>query len=74
MSVVRKHNNLSNKTSEPEHAIVEMSVTVHFDMYGAVPKGKLQAWLESLPEEARITFEGMYQGKGTFTAKWKENR
>lgn len=74
MSVVTRHNNLSNKASEPEHAVVEMNVAVTFDLYGRVPKVKLQTWLESLPEEARLTFEGAYNGKAQFVAKWKENR
>lgn len=74
MSVVKRHSNLNNPNAEPEHALMEMSVSVTFDLYGAVPKANLQRWLESLPEAARVTFEGAYNGKAQFVAKWKENR
>jgi hypothetical protein len=74
MTVVRRHSNLNNKNGDPRHAAVEMTVTVTFDLYPAVPKEKLQTWLESLPVEARVTFEGAYTGKAFFVAKWKENR
>lgn len=71
---MKKDHNLSNPKSEPENAEMTCTVTVHFDWIGAVPKAKLQRWLESLPEEARVTFEGVRSGKAHFQAQWLETR
>jgi hypothetical protein len=69
-----KHSNLSNKTSDPAKAPLDVVCVVHFDLYGAVPKGKLAEWLASLPEQARVKCEGLSQGKVFFEATWKEER
>ena len=72
---MKKDHNLSNPASEPEHAEMVCTVTVHFDQYqGAFPKAKLQRWLESLPEEAKVEFTGTRSGKPHFTASWRETR
>lgn len=70
-----RHSNLSNPASEPAKAPVTVTCTVHYDPgYAAFPKRKFQEWLESLPEEARITFQGTTSGKPHFTATWEETR
>lgn len=72
---MKKDSNLSNPASEPEHAAMEVTVGVHFDLYrGPVPKGKLQQWLASLPDSARVSFEGVHSGKAHFEAAWTEQR
>ena len=70
-----RHSNLSNPDCEPAKAPLAITCTVHFDPYhGAFPKRKLQEWLASLPEEAKVEFTGVQSGKPFFTASWKEDR
>lgn len=72
---MRRDNNLSNKDSSPAHTVLHVSTTVHFDPYqGKFPKAKLIEWLNSLPDDAKITFTGLAQGKPHFEATWKEDR
>jgi len=69
-----RHQNLSNPNAEPARAEIDITCTVHFDWQGPFPKRKLQEWLESLPEEAKIRFTGISSGKPYFEASWKESR
>jgi hypothetical protein len=72
---MKKDHNLSNPNSEPAHAELDVQCTVHLDLYrGKFPRTKMIEWLESIPEDANITFSGWAQGKPHFTAFWKESR
>lgn len=69
-----KNRNLSNTHSEPEHAPLICTVSVHFDAYrGPFPVGKLLRWLTSLPDNADITMDSR-SNKPEFTATWTEER
>ena len=69
-----KNHNLSNPASEPEHASIDVTCTVQFDMLRPVPKEKLAIWLDSLPTEARVQFHSVLGGKPQFVASWVEER
>jgi len=72
--LVSRHNNLSNKTGDPALAAMTCTVVVHFEWGARFPKRKFQDWLESLPEDAKIRFTGISNGKPYFEATWKEER
>lgn len=73
--MARRDSNLSNPKADPEHAGLDVTSVVHFDLYrGPVPKGNLERWLTALPESAKVTFEGIRAGKAYFEAKWSEQR
>lgn len=71
-----RHSNLTNPASEPEHAPVEVTCTVTFDMFSGAkfPKKKFERWLASLPDTAKIRFTGISSGKPYFEASWTEER
>jgi len=69
-----RHHNLVNKNSEPSKTPLMVTTSVHSPLIERVPKEKLEEWLASLPDGARITYEGIRSGKVYLAATWKENR
>lgn len=73
--MMSRHQNLSSPTAEPARAEQTVSVTVHFDpLRSKFPRTKMIEWLQSLPEDAKIEFDGYRSGKAYFVATWKEAR
>ena len=70
----QRNTNLSNPNSDPEFAPLDVRCSVHFDLGGKVPKDKLQTWLGSLPDQAKVEFTGISDGRVRFVAEWREAR
>lgn len=70
--MVSRHNNLSNPASEPSKAERIVTSTVTSIWIERIPLPKLREWVNSLPDDARVTYDGIVSGKIKLKAEWKE--
>jgi len=61
--------------SQPEHQLeLEVSVRTEFTHIESFKKTDLEVWLAKLPQDARVEFTGISNGKIVLTSSWKERR